>query len=51
MGRRLSALWLVLTVLGFVLLAVGCAGTDTGSDNEQHDRGFYGGISGGGTWP
>ena len=50
MGRRLSALWLVLTVLVFGFLVVGCAASDTASDNDKHG-GFYGGISGGGTWP
>jgi hypothetical protein len=50
MGRRLWALWRVLTALGFVFLAVGCAGSGTASDNDEHG-GFYGGISGGGTWP
>ena len=50
MGRKLSALWLVLTALVFALLVVGCAGSGSASDNDQHG-GFYGGISGGGTWP
>jgi hypothetical protein len=39
-------------VIGFVLVlsAAGCADTGATSDNDKHGA-FYGGVSGGRTWP
>jgi hypothetical protein len=42
--------WLALIGLLLSLLAAGCADSGAASDNDKHN-GFYGGISGGGTWP
>ena len=49
MGRRF---WPALIGLLLSLLAAGCAESESGaaSDNDKHS-GFYGGVSGGGTWP
>jgi uncharacterized spore protein YtfJ len=40
-----------LFALMLVLLASGCAASGTVSDKNQHQRGFYGGISAGGAVP
>ena len=51
---RRIAIWAGLRPLligvALVLLAQGCADSGASSDTDKHG-GFYGGISGGGTWP
>jgi len=45
-----STRWPALIGLLLALLAAGCANDGAASDNDRHGS-FYGGISGGGTWP
>ena len=54
-GRRLRIEMRALCRLALIgllisLLAAGCANSDAASDKDRHGS-FYGGISGGGTWP
>jgi hypothetical protein len=42
--------WLAPIVLLLVLLIAACASNGEASDSDKHS-GFYGGISGAGTWP
>jgi hypothetical protein len=42
--------WPYLFGLLLALLTAGCAANGSVSDNDRRG-GFYGGISGGGTWP
>jgi len=44
------ARWPILLWLLVSLLSAGCADNGAASDNGKRG-GFYGGISGGGTWP
>jgi len=43
--------WSLLLGLVVSLLTAGCADNGAASDNDRHGGGFYGGISGGGSWP
>lgn len=51
-GRRITlrTRWPVLLVLLLSLLAAGCANNDAASDNDNRGV-FYGGVTGGGSWP
>jgi hypothetical protein len=42
--------WLTPVVLLLALLTAACASTGQASDSDKQN-GFYGGISGAGTWP
>jgi hypothetical protein len=42
--------WFAVVGVVLVLSAAGCAATGTASDNDKHGV-FYGGVSGGRTWP
>jgi hypothetical protein len=44
------ARWPILLGLLMVLLAAGCADSSASPDSDKRG-GFYGGVSGGGTWP
>jgi hypothetical protein len=44
------AAWFIMIVLLLPLLVAGCADTGAASDNDKRGV-FYGGISGGRTWP
>jgi hypothetical protein len=44
--------WIRLAIIGILLLLVGEGCADTGASSDTDKRGtFYGGVSGGRTWP
>ena len=44
--------WFRLAIIGILLSLVGGGCADTGASSGNDKRGiFYGGVSGGGTWP